>query len=60
MCKRTFHTRIRAIKHVPSVALCREGFAAGNYDKIPEAHRNKLDNADRVEARAVKKSGISV
>ena len=60
VCKRTFHTRIRAVKHVASVALCREGFAAGNYDKIPEAHRNKLDNADRVEARAAKKSGISV
>ena len=59
VCKRTFHTRLRAIKHV-SVATCGEDLATGNYVKIPEAHRKKLDNADRVEARAARKSGISV
>ena len=32
----------------------------GDYEKILEAHRTKLDNADRVEARAARKSGISV
>ena len=29
-------------------------------EKIPEAHRTRLDNADRVEARTARKSGISV
>ena len=30
------------------------------FEKIPEAHRTKLDSADRVEARVARKSGISV
>ena len=51
---------VQAIKLVASVAACKEGLASGDYEKIPEAHRTKLDNADRVEARAARKSGISV
>ena len=56
----TFHTTLRAIKHVASVAACGDGLASGDFEKIPEAHRTKLDSADRVEARVARKSGISV
>ena len=34
--------------------------ASGDYEKIPEAHRTMLHNADCVEARAARKSGVSV
>ena len=60
VCNRTYHTRLRAIKHVASVAACRDGLASGDFEKITEAHRTKLDNADRAEARAARTSGISV
>ena len=57
VCNRTFLTRLRAIKHVAWVAACRDGLASGYFKKIPQAQWTKLD---RVEARAVRKSGISV
>ena len=60
VCNRTYHTRLRAIKHVASVAACRDGLASGDFEKITEAHRTKLDNADRAETRAARKYGIGV
>ena len=51
VCNRTYHTRLRAIKHVSSVTSCRDGLASGDFEKIIEAHSTKLDNADRAETR---------
>ena len=46
------------LKHVASVTSCRDGLASGDFEKITEAHSTKLDNADRAETRAARKSGI--